>query len=95
MQQILEEYAELKVRMSADKAREGVLKAQIEEMYGQEERAEKTPFGTFKMVGRKTWEYTEPTQIMAEDLKIQQLEEQEQEIATHTTAYTLRFNAKK
>lgn len=95
MDTVFEEYASLKLRMAKDKAREKVLKEQIEELYGQEERTEKMPFGTFKMVPRKTWKYTEMTEIMAEDLKIQQIEEQEQEIATHTTAYSLRFNAKK
>jgi len=95
MNQKLKEYAELQSRMKADKARMDVIKAEIEEEFGQEEHAEKTEFGTFKMVGRKSWTYSEPAQIAAEDLKILQVEEQEQGIATHTTSYSLRFNAKK
>jgi hypothetical protein len=95
MSQKLKEYAELQSRIKADKARMEVIKTEIEEEFGQQEHVEKTEFGTFKMVGRKNWTYSEAAQIMKEDLKILEVEEQEQGIATHTTSYSLRFNAKK
>lgn len=95
MDKKLQEYAELQATIKTAEARQKIVKAEIEEELGQQEVVQKTEFGVFKMVGRKTWEYPEMTKIMAEDLKIQQTEDQEQGIATHTTAYSLRFNAKK
>ena len=91
----LKEYAELQATIKEATARQKLIKAEIEEEFGQQEHVEKTPFGTFTMVGRKNWEYTEATQIAEEDLKIQKIEEQEQGIATPTINYSLRFNAKK
>lgn len=95
MEQKLKEYAELQTRIKADKARMDLIKGEIEAELGQQETKLDTEFGTFKMVGRKSWEYSETTQIAEEDLKILKVEEQEEGVATHTTSYSLRFNAKK
>ena len=95
MEQKLKEYAELQATIKEATARQKLIKEEIETEFGQHEHVEKTPFGTFKMVGRKSWEYSETTNIAEEDLKLLKVEEQEQEVATHSTNYSLRFNAVK
>lgn len=95
MQEKLKEYAMLQARIKADEARQKLIKAEIEAELGQQEAKVDTEFGTFKMVGRKSWTYSEEANTMAEDLKILKQDEEEQGIATHTTSYSLRFNAAK
>lgn len=94
-EQVLQEYAELSLRIKADEARKKMLQVALEEHFGQKEATVKMPFGTFKMVSRTTYEYSDRIKEAEDDLKIAKVEEQEQNIATPNTTYGLRFNAAK
>lgn len=94
-EEVLQEYADLCVRMKADEARKKMLQAAIEDNFGQSETTVKMPYGTFKMVARKSWEYSDDVKEAEEDLKIRKQDEQEQEIAVPTVTYGLRFNVAK
>lgn len=90
----LSEYATLCARMKADEARKKLLQAEIEAELGTEGEIEKD-FGTFKMVTRTSWEYSEQLKDAEEDLKIRKTDEQEQGVAVPVLNYNLRFNPTK
>ena len=94
-EQVLKEYADLCVRIKADEARKKMLQVALEEQFGQKEETVKMPYGTFKMVARTTYEYSDQLKEAEEDLKIAKQDEQEQNIAVPNTVYGLRFNAPK
>lgn len=94
-EQVLQEYAELCQRIKRDEARKKLLQAALEDQFGQQETTVKMPYGTFKMVSRTTYEYSDKLKEAEEDLKIMKQDEQEQGIATPNTVYGLRFNAAK
>lgn len=94
-EEVLKEYADLCVRMKADEARKKMLQTALEEQFGQKETTLKMPYGTFKMVSRTTYQYSDDVKEAEDDLKIRKQDEQEQGIATPNTVYGLRFNAAK
>ena len=89
----LEEYSQLCEQIKTLEARKEVIKKSLEAEFGQQERSLKTPLGTFKMVARTNYQFTEETVLAEEDLKIRKQDEIEQEIAKKTLVYGLRFNA--
>lgn len=93
--EVLQEYADLCFRMKADEARKKMLQAALEEQFGQKEETVKMPYGTFKMVARTTYQYSDELKRAEEDVKIMKADEQEQGIATPNITYGLRFNAVK
>ncbi len=95
IEETLREYAEVSLRIKKDEARKKILQTALEEHFGQKERTEKTPFGTFKMVSRTTWNYSPSLKEAEENLKIAKQDEQEQGIATPTIVYGLRYNQPK
>lgn len=94
-EEVLQEYAELCQRIKKDEARKKMLQAALEEQFGHKEATVKMPYGTFKMVARTTYQYSDAIKEAEEDLKIKKQDEQEQGIATPNTTYGLRFNAAK
>ena len=88
------EYAELTAQEKRCKARKEVLKVQLQEAMGQESSVE-TEVGTFKMTPHTKWEYTAGLTERMEDIKIDQVNEQEGGEACPTITYSLRFNAVK
>lgn len=53
----------------------------------------KTPYGSFKLVSKKTWLYSPVVDRLDEDLKILKIEEQENGTAIATENFGLRFVA--
>lgn len=94
MDGLLEEYALVSTRIKKDEARKKVLQGIIEKELGDDAEVKKD-YGTFKMVSRTNWEYSNDYQEAEEDLKIRKVEEQEQGIAKPTTVYGLRFTSPK
>lgn len=92
MEDKLKEYAVLSERIAKDEARKDVIKKELEEAFGQREHTERTPFGTFKMVGRTSYEYSDELKAAQEDVKMMMQDEQEQNIAKKTVSYSLRLN---
>lgn len=92
MDELLKEYATLKNRVKADTARMDVLQETIEGGLKPDDEVEKE-YGTFKMVSRTSYKYSEEYQEAEEDLKIRKADEQEQGIAVPTTVYGLRYTA--
>ena len=92
MDELLKEYAEICKQEKAISARKETIKLQIEEEMGQNPVTHKTEFGTFKMVGRSSYKYSQAVTTLAEDLKMAQKDEIEQGIAEETINYSLRFN---
>lgn len=90
----LSEYAKLCARIKADEARKKVLQAEIEAELGNEGEVEKE-FGTFKMVTRASWEYSDQLKEAEEDIKVRKTDEQESGIAVQSLNYNLRFNPAK
>ena len=95
MTKLEQEYAEIMRDKKVLAAREKLIKEKLEKKYGQNAVSKKTPLGTFKMIGRKTWTYSQEVTEMAEDLKIAQIDEQENETADYVEKFSLRFNPKK
>lgn len=91
--ELLKEYADICNQEKVITARKEELKTKLEEAYGQTAVTEKTDFGTFKMVERTTYTYSEAVTTAQEDLEMAMEDEKEQGIAVPTVAYGLRFNA--
>lgn len=89
------EYSEIKLASKELAEREAKVKKEIEDMLPQEPTDIKTPYGTFKMVVNRKWQYSPAVERLTEDLKILKVEEEEQGLATATETYGLRFNAPK
>lgn len=92
---LLEEYADICRKEKEIADRKEAIKERLEESFGQKAVAEKTQFGTFTMVPRTTYKYSEQIKTLQEDLKMKMQDEQEQEIAVATINYSLRFNPAK
>ena len=82
----LNEYSIICNRIKKDEARKKVLQAMIQGQLGPDAEVKKE-YGTFKMVSRTSYEYSNDYQEAEEDLKIRKVEEQEQGIR-HATEQT-------
>lgn len=94
MEDILNEYSILCNRIKKDEARKKLLQVQIESELNPDDEIKKE-YGTFKMVCRTNWEYSDSVKETEENLKIAKQDEQEQNLAVPTTVYGLRFTAPK
>lgn len=88
------EYAEVVAQEKRCKVKKEVLRVQLQEAMGTESSIE-TDVGTFKMTPHTKWEYTTVLQERMEDIKIDQVNEQEAGKACPEITYSLRFNPAK
>ena len=93
--EILKEYAEVCAEEKAITAKKELLKEQIELVLGQQSISEKREFGSFTMVGRTSYTYSDKVKEASENLAIQKKDEEEQGIAESKINYSLRFMATK
>lgn len=94
MDEKFEEYMLVSASIKKFEARKKALQAEIEAELVEGDEVKKD-YGTFKMVSRTSYEYSEDLTKLEEDLKIRKTDEQEQKIAIPTTAWNLRFTSTK
>ncbi|MCP4761483.1 MAG: hypothetical protein GY870_06855 [archaeon] len=95
MEKIYKEYAELtsQIKVLYDQQKE--LKEQIKEDLNTKEANQlKADFGTFSLVERKTWKYTEVIKDKAKDLAQAKKLEEESGLAKATVSKSIMFRGK-
>lgn len=90
----LNEYSVICNAIKKYEARKKILQEQIEGELGPDAEVKKD-YGTFKMVSRTNWEYSNEYKEAEEDLKIRKTDEQEQGIAKASVVYGLRYTSPK
>jgi len=87
-----EEYAQLKQDVKIKEARIKELSVLIlEDISGKGLKNDKTSYGTFSAVTKKSWKYSKLVEELNEDLKIKQIEEQESGVAKVKESVYLMF----
>lgn len=93
MQNILTQYAELKLQEKQIKAQLDELQPAVLALVEKEQEAITHPLGKFILVSRASWKYSPVVTKLSEKLKIKQIEEQEKGIAQASISNSVTFNA--
>ena len=95
MEKTYKEYAELTAQIKVLNDKQKELKDVIKEDLDKREANQmKADFGTFSLVERKTWKYTDVIKDKTKDLAQAKKLEEENGLAEHTTSKTIMFRGK-
>lgn len=95
MNDVLTQYAELKLQEKQIKTQLDELQPAVLALIENEQEAITHPLGKFILVSRTSWKYSPIVTKLSEKLKIKQIEEQEKGIAQASITNSVTFNAVK